>query len=511
MSLSRPLRRRLWLGPVVLIVTSILSLLFVELGLRWHSGRPITTLKLLPPVIQPTESTRDLTEFTSVIPNVINTDASWINLDPDLLPEQDQTDPELLAWRASAYKKKWKGFKPSLYRQWNAAFLDRHGCDENRLVLDWPAPMYEFYTESRSEFPIYRFLPNRTDPNGMRTNRFAWRGPDLPLDKPPNTIRLAFIGASTTVGSKYCRASYPEYVIHWLNLWAQIERPDLHFDGINAGREGLTAPHIAAIVRDEVLPMEPDLVFYYEGVNHVARWIKRDVRFEFVPPPPRDRTLLQASQYSVLALRLRRAIVASRSSGEEIARPKHKVPWPRGVSEENPEVMAPELPYGLTPIMRELENIRRLVVENDSEFAMASFVFLAEDGMVLEPRRDAQIQRFYETRLWPLTYAEVRKMADFENRVFKKFSRERLMGFVDLSRDYPQDPSLFLDGVHFDCDGIRLQAWIVFQRLLPLIKGRVATGVWPRPDEESLQSHPGIDPPRLTENRCEEAPQALED
>jgi hypothetical protein len=50
---------------------------------------------------------------------------------------------------------------------------------------------------------------------------FGWRGPEIPLDKPAGTIRIAFVGASTTVGLFDLPFSYPEYVVHWLNLWAE--------------------------------------------------------------------------------------------------------------------------------------------------------------------------------------------------------------------------------------------------------------------------------------------------
>src|SRR6185295_20298650 len=77
----------------------------------------------------------------------------------------------------------------------------------------------------------------------------------------------AFVGASTTVGHHSLPFSYPEYVIHWLNLWAARSGQPVRFDGINAGREGLISASIAAIVRQEIVAAEPDLVVYYEGAN----------------------------------------------------------------------------------------------------------------------------------------------------------------------------------------------------------------------------------------------------
>ena len=433
---------------------------------------------------------------------VPDTDRAWINIDPAPLPERHTVDAEMLAWRESARDSEWPGFENSLYRQWNAAYLRSFPCESDSPIRSTPAPLFEFETPDGSLMPLYRYLPERTDPLGMRTNRFAWRGPDLPLDKPPGTVRLAFVGASTTVGSKHCRASYPEYVIHWLNLWAKTEYPNLHFDGINAGREGLTSTHIVAIVRDEVLPMEPDLILYYEGVNQLNRWIAREKSLKDIPPAEEDQTLAAVSDYSVLALRLRGFILALRRTDEEPVKPTHKVSWPSSVSLREPDPFDPKLPYDLPRIMYDLDIMKRLVTSEGSEFAIASFVFLAEDGMTLNPWRDGQIENFYRKGLWPLTYEEIRERADFENRVFRSYANARIMAFVDLAAAYPQDASLFLDGVHINCDGIRLQAWIVFQKLLPLVKSRLAAEQWPRSDKDTLHSHPGIPAARLAENDC---------
>ncbi len=470
--------------------------------MRIWVGQPISFRKLGDPDVTVRDSKRDLSEFASSIRPAAGTDPGWINLDPPRLPQRHTIDPEMLAWREQAREVEWSGFENSLYRQWNAAYLRTIACDSGLPILSTPAPLFEFDSPGGSVTPLYRYLPGRTDPLGMRTNRFAFRGPDLPLDKPPGTVRLAFVGASTTVGSKHCRASYPEYVIHWLNLWARAVHPELHFDGINAGREGLTSMHIEAIVRDEVLPMEPDLILYYEGVNQLGRWIQYEENLKDIPKPDEDKTLAAASQYSVLALRLRELILATRRTGLEPSKPKHKITWPRGVSQSKPDPFDQRLPYFLPRIVSDLDDMKRLATSQGSELALASFVFLAEDGMKLDRWRDGQIEKFYNKVLWPLTYSEIRDVADFENRVFQSYARARIIGFVDLAAAYPQDPSLFLDGVHFNCDGIRLQAWIVFQKLLPLVQGRLAAGQWPRPDEHVLRSHSGTPAPRLVENLC---------
>ena len=42
---------------------------------------------------------------------------------------------------------------------------------------------------------------------------------------------------------------------------------DVRFEILNAGRESITSSDNVAIVRDEVLPLQPDLLVYDEGAN----------------------------------------------------------------------------------------------------------------------------------------------------------------------------------------------------------------------------------------------------
>jgi len=45
----------------------------------------------------------------------------------------------------------------------------------------------------------------------------------------------------------------------------------------------------------------------------------------------------------------------------------------------------------------------------------------------------------------------------------------------------PSDPDLFTDAIHDTYPGVRLRAWIVLQKLLPLIEQHLASGAWPKP------------------------------
>src|SRR5262249_30185557 len=125
-----------------------------------------------------------------------DTDPAWIDQVPTPLP--GLPDPDLVALRDLP---RWpQVMEFDLYNVWNRAWLDAHGCQPNGMAPSLPMPLLAFDPPGGSQHPVYRFRPGRTRPDGLTTNHFGWRGPDVPLDKPPGTIRIAFVGASTTAG-----------------------------------------------------------------------------------------------------------------------------------------------------------------------------------------------------------------------------------------------------------------------------------------------------------------------
>jgi hypothetical protein len=423
-----------------------------------------------------------------------------IDESPPPLRNRKPPDPELLALRRAAVGR--PVIEIDLYRQWNSRYLPKGCAAADQVLASLPPPLFVFDPPEENEQPIYRFLPDVTTPLGLVTNRFGWRGPDVPLDKPARTIRIAFVGASTTVGAHDFPFSYPELVIHWLNVWAAHAGRRVRFDGINAGREGLASPSFAAIVRQELLPMEPDLVVYYEGANQFSM-----SSLTGKPPPTIPRTLTNEAglwndiaaplrPYSSLVRRVDRARnIWAAGDGSEPPRAPAELTWPPGVDELNPDIDRPNLPLQLSNIVHDLDGIRADLRSIGADFAVSSFVWLVWDGMRLDPVRDTVIYTALKQR-WPYRYADIRRAADFQNRVYARYAASRDVPFLDVSSAVPRDPALFIDPIHFSPSGIRVQAWAVLNALVPHIEHRLAAHVWPRRDRMPLVEHPGIAPPR---------------
>jgi hypothetical protein len=388
----------------------------------------------------------------------------------------------------------------SAFFEWNLAYLRFQACQPTREdILGSLRDFYFFDPIDGDGHPTFRHLRRVSPPGWFVTNSFGWRGPDLALNKPPNTIRIAFVGASTTVDAYSAPVSHPELVGYWLNRWAESQLLPYRFEVINAGRTGINSNSIAAIVQKELVPVEPDLVVFYEGANQF--WPGQMVAapgapaFEKPKSTFHERTRVEA--YSALVKRVLRAIDLAHAprDGREPPKPPSTIAWPPGVDEFAPAIDDPRLPMDLPAVVRDLDSMRTSLQAIGSELVMASFVWIVQDGMVLNIGRDLNLYEYLNRNYWPVTYAEMRRIADFQNRVFAAYARAHALPFIDFAAEYPQDPALAVDAIHFRYPGIVLEAWMLLQRLIPLVDERIADGRLPRPQRVMRDVHPAFDQP----------------
>lgn len=373
--------------------------------------------------------------------------------------------------------------------EFNRAFLKDRICGNIATSMFGTQPDFLYFEPVGSSiFPTYRHLRQLSAPGWFTTNSFGWRGPDVSLDKPENVIRLAFVGASTTVDEYGFPFSYPEFIGHWLNLWAKARGEQYRLEAINAGRSGINSHSIAAIVRDELLPLEPDFVVYYEGSNQFFPPESIGYRFGRLYARPNVAAAHQLPEPGWSALVLRARLLLDAWRGGDGTEPVKPIQWIRmpGVDELNPDSRSQELPVQLPAIVVDLETINAVLTRIGSQMVMTSFVWMVEDGLKLNLPRQLPIFNYLNRDYWPASYSTMRRLADIQNRVFRDFARRHDMPFIDVAGTFPLDPNLFVDGVHFRYPAVRLQAWINFQELTRLIAARVAQGKLPR-----RMAHPG--------------------
>jgi len=194
------------------------------------------------------------------------------------------------------------------------------------------------------------------------------------------------------------------------------------------------------------------------------------------------------------------------SSIGEPVKPLYRLVWPRHVDMSNPDVDSGSLPLQLPIIVRNLDQIRDDLATVGARLVLSSFEWFTPVGVQLSPTRHQQIYKQLNTVLWPLRYADIRVLADFQNRVFRRYAESRAIPFIDVASQLPQDPNLFRDAIHMTDTGERVRAWIVFQQLAPLLRQEIASGQLPRP--AGSHSVPPLPPLETSEMslRCGEAP-----
>jgi len=306
--------------------------------------------------------------------------------------------------------------------------------------------LWVYAPTEKSTLPPYRLFRNVQLASALSTNNFGFRGPDIPLHKPPKTIRIAFLGSSTTIDPYDNNPSYPEFVGFWLNRWAAENKIDVKFDVINAGRTGFSASEIAATFEQEVIPLHPDIVLYYEGAN--GFWppgmIKLDDSKAAKPVLPKSQSEAEAislrrsrfpfANYSAIARRLSFAFDQSAPSGEEVAHPPYKIIWPDGVDEHDPNIAATNLPFNLHLTLEKIGLIHREAKSIGAEMVLSTLYQMVFDGMKLDPVANWGLLWTLNTVYWPVSYRDMARLNDFQCLVFKRLTQSDGIPVIDYAK-----------------------------------------------------------------------------
>jgi hypothetical protein len=103
----------------------------------------------------------------------------------------------------------------------------------------------------------------------IKINSLGFRGPEFSREKPPNTFRIVCLGASTTFSSE--ASSNAAIWTQRLQDKLQAAYPDTRIEVINAAVGGYVASDNLKNLTHRVLPLDPDVVIYYEANNEIVK------------------------------------------------------------------------------------------------------------------------------------------------------------------------------------------------------------------------------------------------
>jgi hypothetical protein len=171
-------------------------------------------------------------------------------------------------------------------------------------------------------------------------------------------------------------------------------------------------------------------------------------------------------------------------------KPYYRLQWPREVDRNDPNPDSPDLPLDLPAVVKDLDAIRADLHSIGGRLAVCSFEWFTPGGAPLSPSRHEFIYQQLNTVLWPLRYVDIRRLSDFQNRVFRNYAASRKIPFLDVAGEIPQDPDLFTDAIHMTEVGERVKAWIVFAQLVPVIRRLIESGQLPHHNDAAHLPRP---------------------
>ena len=490
--------RSFWVNSLLTFISVLVCVVFAEVAVRIIDGLPATSVGL--PQYSGAAGLDTTVTHLDEVPRATGVERALFFSDPPPLPNRTRPPQEWIELHRKipritsfASEDAANAFKPwDLFKAWNAAVVGdpcRHPYFRNA-----PGKLFVYDPPDGATRPPFRYLPNTTTPDGLVTNELGWRGAPVTFKRSPRTVRIVFVGASTVAETHHFPFSITDYVGNWLNRWAADRKLDVKFEVLNAGRESMTSQDIAAIVLQEVAPVRPDLVVYYEGGNQLnLATVVKDVP-KGVPKPGGvlERWLRDLAPYSALARR-----AAMLTGGKEWPKPDYRVDWPKGLDESDPDLKRSDLPVNLTTILGDLDAIRNDLRQVDSSLAVGTFHWLAKDGLELNAIQHKPILDNLNINYFPFRYRDLERLTRFENRVFAKYAAEHGLPLIDVAGYMPYDPDLFADATHNTQPGVKLRAWIMFQQMMPFVEKQLASGAWPKPVAAMPDRHPALtNPPR---------------
>ena len=304
----------------------------------------------------------------------------------------------------------------------------------------------QFYRDQRTGLRLP--VPNSTQ-GKIQINSHGFRGPEIPIPKPPGTVRLAFLGSSTTYDLYVDNAStWP----HLVTQAIQAAYPTCRVDYINAGVPGFSSPRMLTYYRAYVSKLEPDIVVLLPTDTSVALSNLARRKHVHAGLPVQPSWLAQHSELWATIEKNVRVITLQRAAFV----PRDKLTFTY-------EELAAELRPALEAIVAQVTQDQRLLA-----------VATISEQLRVGQDRQAQ-QRAAGTALYIMPYMSIPGLLTarrYHNEVIADVARASNAILIEGHEQIPGTPVYYADASHFKPAGSRLMAVRVSAVLLRALEVR---------------------------------------
>lgn len=296
--------------------------------------------------------------------------------------------------------------------------------------------------KTRFRVPIANFSSGR-----ISINSLGFRGPDIAVPKPPGTVRLAFLGASTT----WCaEVSGNDYVWpHLVTVSLSQTFPKARFDYVNGGVPGYTMNSLLRTMQYRVAPLQPDVIVIYEVSNDLSGEMRELAAQRGIIAEAKVQELTWPSRYSLLWMLVEknlRVLNAQRIAASD-----------QGRLEVDPRTLGEAFRRDLTQVARAAQQHAKLV-------AVATFSIHLRRDQSQEQQKHASSSSFFY-----MPFATTRLLIEgYEryNQVVREVAHETGAFLIEGENSIPGNPVHFTDSVHFTDAGSKAMAERISQALV---------------------------------------------
>ena len=281
----------------------------------------------------------------------------------------------------------------------------------------------------------------------IKINSFGFRGDDFARRKPPRTVRIAALGASTTFCAEVSdnHKTWP----HRLQEKLAEAYPDVRFEVINTAVGGYTASENVRNLTHRVLPFDPDLAIYYEGNNEITKDTRQLALDRGLIASANPQSLARTiSNYSLLfdLAYKNLTILAGRRKAAAVPTTLNSVPR--------------DLP---NHFIGQLDEMRRTLAERDTPLVLSTFIVKFRRNQPRETQvANADVEFYYMP--W-MSMEGMLDAMDTYNQAILDYAARNSVPVVDDREAVPPDAEHFSDAMHFLDKGAEAMADRFFKYL----------------------------------------------
>lgn len=273
----------------------------------------------------------------------------------------------------------------------------------------------------------------------ISTNSLGLRGPEISLEKPEGTVRIAMIGGSSVYGYLVSDGEEAARVLE-----QQLRDQGRTVEVINAGVPGYNLFRSLVRFREVVAPLDPDIVVLYAGINDIPYLTSEDPASEhwLVQPvaPAWERWLSHCATYGLFVHRPPTTPEFVRTSGDFVTQQGAK-----------------QFRSNLEALAKEVQKVgARLVVCSQASAAQADV------DPELKSRLGNDLLEFEFT---------VKAMAWIREEL-RAFAKDSGADFIDVAAELPPTAENLGDIIHLTKAGEKKLAAILAEHLAPMIERR---------------------------------------